>query len=79
MTLSQVNGGGKVAAPRVLLPYHFRPSIYSDSFFFPEFHTIYENTLSCTCLMPRDKSEASFGELLLFFECQDPFGSIGTF
>ena len=48
-------------------------------FFFPEFHTIYDNTLSCTCLMPGDNSEASFGELLLFFECQDPFGSIGTF
>ena len=43
MTLSQVNGGGKmenedlgvkVAAPRVLLPYYFRPIMYSDSFFF---------------------------------------------
>ena len=60
MALSQVNGGGKmenedlrvkVAAPRVLLPYYFRPSMYSDSFFFffPEFHTTYDNTLSITC------------------------------
>ena len=59
MTLSQVNGGGKmknedlrvkVAAPRVLLPYYFRPSMYSNSFFFfPEFHTKYDYTLSCTC------------------------------
>ena len=61
MTLSQVNGGGKmenedlrakVAAPRVLLPYYFRPSIcilIVFFFFFPEFHTTYDNTLSCTC------------------------------
>ena len=64
MTLSQVNGGGKmenedlrvkVAAPRVLLPYYFRPSIcilivfFFSFFLFSEFHTKYDYTLSCTC------------------------------
>ena len=28
-------------------------------------------------LLTRDNSEASFGESLLFFKCQDPYSSIG--
>ena len=40
--------GVKVVAPRVLLPFHFRPSVLIAYIYCAEFHTTFDNTLSCT-------------------------------